>query len=112
MPDKAVPFDVELIIAGRDVVESEASLIVRDCCTEHRLVGMQQRNGRTAHSRAIRILNRARDLPLRFPAKSDYAREDGADDRCNEFHMSREMYRPAETTTSRRNQINPQATQK
>ena len=65
-------FDVELIIAGRDVVEREVSVCVGDCAARNTArLACQQRNIRAAHNRAIRIFHGSGDLAVGFLAERD-----------------------------------------
>ena len=79
MSHEAVALDVELIVAGRDVVEGEAAFCVGDCCTQHSLVRLSSETSSAAHNRAIRIFHGAVDLAVRVLTVREDARENSAE---------------------------------
>lgn len=86
MANEACAFDVELIGAGRDAVEREATFGVCDCRTQHDVVRVAYGDVRAAYHRAIRIFNSSGDLAVGVLCSREGAREDSAQESRKGFH--------------------------
>src|SRR6185503_5748771 len=104
---EAVLLYVELVITGREIVEREATLVIRRRCTYYRAVRVQQSDVCTAQCRAIAILNRSRNLSVGIERESSAACEkDPHKNRMYLFHSrGTAMYRRGVTTTRCRRSV-------
>ena len=66
MTNEASAFDVELVVAGRDLFEGEAAFGVGRGCGDHSAMRVEEGNSRVLHNRAVRILYRSGDPALRL----------------------------------------------